>query len=56
MLRLLQQVALMEIEEEDIMFANYLLNRRALRPGKTRRYLVNPGYPEGSSLASMTYW
>ena len=42
-LRLLQQVALMEMEEEeeeeeeDLLFANYYLNRRALRPGRNRR-------------------
>ncbi|CAC5407374.1 Sushi, nidogen and EGF-like domain-containing protein 1,Alpha-tectorin [Mytilus coruscus] len=31
-LRLLQQDALMEMEEEDLLFANYYLNRWALRP------------------------
>ncbi len=43
-LRLLQQVALMEMEdeEEDLLFANYYLNRRALRPGRNRRYWVKP--------------
>ena len=41
-LRLLQQVALMEEEEEDLLFANYYLNRRALRPGRNKRYWVKP--------------
>ncbi|XP_060566390.1 uncharacterized protein LOC132725307 [Ruditapes philippinarum] len=42
--RLLQQVALMEMEEEekDLLFANHYLNRRALRPGRNRRYWVKP--------------
>ena len=46
-LGLLQQVALMELEEEeeeeeeeDLLFANYYLNRRALRPNINRRYWV----------------
>jgi len=41
-LRILQQVALMEMEEEeDLLFANYYLNRRALR-SRNRRYWVKP--------------
>jgi hypothetical protein len=32
----------MEAEEEDLLFANYYLNRRALRPGRNRRYWVKP--------------
>ncbi|CAM1322063.1 Uncharacterised protein r2_g3044 [Pycnogonum litorale] len=29
-------------EEENLLFANYCLNRRALRPGRNRRYWVKP--------------
>ena len=41
-LRLLQQVALLDIEDEedDLPFDNYYFNRRALRPCRNRRYWV----------------
>ena len=32
----------MKMDEEDLLFANYLLNRRALRPGRNQRYWVKP--------------
>ena len=43
-LRLLQQIAFMEMEEEEeaLLFANYYLNRRALQPSRNRRYWVKP--------------
>ena len=43
-LRLLQQVALLDIEDEedDLLFANYYFNIRALRPSRNRRYWVKP--------------
>ena len=52
-LRILQQVALIEEEEEeeeDLLFANYYLNRRALRPGRNKRYWVKPWISRSGQL------
>ena len=48
--RLLQQIALIEKEEKYLLFANYYLNRRALRPCRNRRYWVNTWLPRREQL------